>query len=146
MRLQSCHVSSRESMINGGGHGSGCTKHPCQKTLNWSTLHFLRQQKMSRFIRKRVIQDERSWSFTSLLRMKAEEILRRLKRHHSNRRNRRLPFDEENVQFQRFCDVSSVIISTSIRTIVGLVCVYMHVGIAVHVHVDKSRRMCDVVI
>lgn len=77
--------------------------------------------------------------------MKAEEILRRLKRHHSNRRNRRLPFDE-NVKFQRFSDVSSVIISTSKRTIVGLVCVYMHVGIAVHVHVDKWRRMRDVIV
>lgn len=122
---------------NTRSHESGYTEHPCQKTLNWSMLHLRRQQKTCKLIRMRVIQDERSWSYTSLLRMKAEEILRRLK-HHGNRRNRRLPSDEENVQLQRFCDVSSVIISTSNRTVVGLVCGYMHVGMAVHVHVEKN--------
>lgn len=66
------------------------------------------------------------------------EILRRLKRHHGNRRNRRLPSDEENLKLQRVCGVSSVTISTSDRTIVGLVCGYVHVGIAVHVHVEKN--------
>lgn len=70
----------------------------------------------------------------------------RRRRHHGNRRNRRLPSDEENLELQRVCGVSSVIISTSNRTIVGLVCGYVHVGIAVHVHADKSRRMRDVIV
>lgn len=103
------------------------------------------QQKTNRFIRMRVIQEEGPWSYTSL-RTKAEKILRRLKRRHGNRRNRRLPSDEENLTFQRFRDVSSVIVSASNRTNVGLVCGYMHVGIAVHVHMDKLGGMCDVIV
>lgn len=54
----------------------------------------------------------------------AEESLRR---RHSNRRNRRLPSDEESLTFQRFWDVSPVIVSTSNGTDVGLVCGHMRV-------------------